>query len=245
MWQAARLFLYNYSLFSALHAFLWDTPLRRFAPAHSTACLGPSSLKAAHCAVFRAFAARHRGEPRLPRGCAGLALCTIPFPRRAKAAARCANLVLRAYPPCLAGVQAWNSTLSPLPRPREGGRSARKTVQWTIFSEAGPAGPRKRCPQGGEGAPLPAAQDKPEEAPLRRFAPALPVTGASQGYRVQVLTSNSVLCRHRGEPRLTRAGANLELCAMPSPGRAKATARVRLPRTPRYPVPRTRQGCRA
>ena len=204
VWQAARLFLYNYSLFSALHAFLWDTPLRRFAPAHSTACLGPSSLKAAHCAVFRAFAARHRGEPRLSRGCAGLALCTIPFPRRAKAAARCANLVLRAYPPCLAGVQAWNSTLSPLPRPREGGRSARKTVQWTIFSEAGPAGPRKRCPQGGEGAS--------------------PACRAGQARRdpSQALRASSP--RHRGEPRLPRAGANLELCTMPSPGRAKDVA---------------------
>ena len=67
------------------------------------ACLGPSSLKTAHCAVFRAFAARHRGEPS-----------------------------------CRVGVLTSNPALSPLPRPREGGCSARKTVQWTVFSEAGP-----------------------------------------------------------------------------------------------------------
>ena len=31
--------------------------------------------------------------------------------------------------------------------PLEEGRSALKTVQWTVFSEAGPAGPRQRCPK--------------------------------------------------------------------------------------------------
>ena len=92
---------------------MWDFPLRRFAPA---------------LPVPGADSPLRRCAPALP-------LTGADSPLR-----RCAPVLplTGASQGCRAYAYSSRSVLSPLPRPREGGRSARKTLQWSVFSEAGP-----------------------------------------------------------------------------------------------------------
>ena len=73
-----------------------------------------------------------------------------------------------------------------------GGSSARKTVQWTVFSENGSADPSLRCPKGGEGVS--------RLAPWTGIARTVPVSGDSSSKReIQYeYGAKERFCLHKG-----------------------------------------------